>query len=116
MTGQVVGGGVGRAGTHLFEVALEQLLGAPCHHMFEMMQHADHVAQWQTAAEGGTPDWDHLFDGYAAIVDWPAASFWAEISAHYPEAKVLLSTRPADDWWKSANATIWEVSRMEPPP
>ena len=116
MTVKVVGAGVGRTGTHSLKVALEQLLGGPCYHMFEVMTHPDHVAEWQLAADGGTPDWNRLFADYVAIVDWPAASFWREIAAQYPDAKVLLSTRPSDEWWKSANATIWEASRMEPPP
>src|SRR5438105_10588951 len=116
MTIKVVGAGVGRTGTHSLKVALEQLLGGPCYHMFEVMQHPDHIAEWQLAADGGTPDWDKLFDGYTAIVDWPAASFWREIADNYPEAKVLLSSRPTDDWWRSANNTIWEVVRMPEPP
>ena len=33
----VVGAGVGRTGTHSLKVALEQLLGAPCHHMLEIL-------------------------------------------------------------------------------
>ena len=116
MTIKVVGAGVGRTGTHSLKVALEQLLGGPCYHMFEVMQHPDHIAEWQLAADGGTPDWDKLFDGYTAIVDWPAASFWREIADNYPEAKVLLSSRPTDDWWQSANNTIWEVVRTPEPP
>ena len=107
MTIKVVGAGVGRTGTHSLKVALEQLLGGPCYHMFEVMGHPDHIALWQAAADDEDPQWDRIFDGYAATVDWPAASFWREIADHYPDAKVLLSTRPTDAWWASANQTIW---------
>jgi hypothetical protein len=37
MTLKVVGAGVGRTGTHSLKIALEQLLGGPCHHMIEIL-------------------------------------------------------------------------------
>lgn len=116
MTLRIVGAGVGRTGTHSLKLALEQLLGGPCYHMFEVLAHPDDIAQWQTVADGGTVDWHALFTGYRAAVDWPAASCWREISAAFPDAKVLLSTRPTEEWWRSADRTIWEISRREPPP
>ena len=36
MTLKVVGAGVGRTGSNSLKIALEQLLAAPCHHMFEI--------------------------------------------------------------------------------
>ena len=36
MTLKVIGAGVGRTGTHSLKIALEQLLGGPCHHMVEV--------------------------------------------------------------------------------
>jgi hypothetical protein len=107
---RVVGAGLGRTGTHSLKIALEQLLGAPCYHMVEVFQHLDHVPMWQQAAEGSMPDWDVLFDGYAAAVDWPVASFWREVSEAFPDALILFSVRDPDAWWKSANATIFEAS------
>ena len=34
-------------------------------------------------------------------------AFWRELADAYPDAPVLLSTRPVDAWWKSADATIF---------
>jgi hypothetical protein len=113
---RVVGAGVGRTGTHSLKLALERLLGGPCYHMFEVLQHPDDIASWQRAAEGEMPDWHQLFADYRAAVDWPAAAYWRELAAAFPDAIVLLSTRPTDDWWRSANATIWAVSRRPSPP
>jgi hypothetical protein len=110
MTLRVVGAGLGRTGTHSLKLALEQLLGAPCYHMIEVFQHLDHVPLWQQAAEGSMPDWTALFDGYAAAVDWPVASFWREVSEAYPDALILFSVRDPDAWWKSAHATIFEAT------
>ena len=116
MSLKIVGAGLGRTGTHSLKIALEQLLGGPCYHMFEVLAHPDDIAQWQLAADGGTPDWRELFANYEAAVDWPASAYWRELSEVYPDAMVLLSSRPADEWWRSADNTIWAVSRREPPP
>jgi hypothetical protein len=96
---RVVGAGVGRTGTHSLKSALEQLLGAPCHPMVEVFQHPDGI-------EGRPVDWDALLADYAAIVDWPGASFWPELTAAYPDALVLLSVRDPEAWYRSARNTI----------
>jgi sulfotransferase family protein len=114
MSLRVVGAGLGRTGTHSLKLALEQLLGAPCYHMIEVFGHPEHIASWQQAADGNMPDWDALFDGYAAAVDWPVASFWREVSEAYPDALILLSERDPDAWWKSANDTIFNFTHRPP--
>jgi hypothetical protein len=114
---QVVGAGLGRTGTHSLKIALEQLLGAPCYHMLEVLADPARIPSWQDAIDGKPVDWDRMMDGYRAAVDWPAAAFWRELSDQYPDAIVLLSTRSsADAWWKSANDTIFEISRRPAPP
>ena len=83
--------------------------------MLETFGRPDHVILWQKAAEGVLPDWEVVFDGFVAIIDWPAAAFWHETSDQYPDAIVLLATRSdSDTWWSSANATIFEILRQEP--
>jgi hypothetical protein len=112
---EVVGAGLGRTGTNSLQLALQELLGGPCYHMLEVFGHPEHVAMWHAALDGELPDWDELFTGYVAGVDWPLCAFWREVAGTYPDALVLLSTRPVDAWWKSANATIFEVGKREPP-
>jgi hypothetical protein len=111
----VIGAGLGRTGTHSLKLALERLFGAPCYHMLEVLQQPAHIAIWQNAAAGETPRWREVFTRYRATVDWPAAAFWKELSDEYPDALVLLSVREVDDWWASADRTIFAVSRREPP-
>jgi len=114
---KVVGAGVGRTGTHSLKLALEQLLGAPCHHMVEMFSHLETIPTWQRAADGEPVDWHALLDGYAAIVDWPGGAFWPELSEEFPDAVVLLSTRTdAETWWRSADRTVFEAMRADPFP
>ena len=120
MTLRVVGAGLGRTGTHSLKLALEQLLGAPCYHMVELFERPDDVEQWRRATRDQPADWDSVFDGYAAVVDWPAASFYDLIMDAYPDALVMLSTRAdAEGWWKSASSTILPAIarvRQDPPP
>src|SRR5690348_8288097 len=104
---QVVGAGLGRTGTHSLKVALEQLLGGPCHHMVEVFPSEEQRAGWSKAAAGEAVDWDVLLGGYRAIVDWPGAAFWPELTAANPDALVLLSTRSTDSWVRSVRNTIF---------
>lgn len=108
---KVVGAGLGRTGTHSLKVALELLLGEPCYHMIEVFGHPEHVGMWHQATLGNMPDWDELFAGYGAAVDWPAAAFWEEQAQAYPEAVILLSTRDSASWWRSCDDTIFQVFR-----
>jgi hypothetical protein len=116
MTLRVVGAGLGRTGTHSLKLAFEQLLEAPCYHMMEVFGHPEDIEHWQSAADGVMPDWHRLFANYRAAVDWPASAYWSELADAFPDAIVVLSTRPTDEWWSSADRTIWEVSRRPVPP
>ena len=109
MTLKVIGAGFGRTGTLSLKIALEQLELGPCYHMSEIHQAPQRAAKWREAADGGKPDWDGIFDGYASTVDWPAAHYWRELADYYPEAKVLLSHRDAKGWYKSISNTIHKV-------
>jgi hypothetical protein len=111
----VVGAGVGRTGTHSLKLALEQLLGAPCHHMVEMLADPDQVPGWIDAIEGRPVDWSAMLERYGSIVDWPGGSFWPELSAANPDALVLLSVRDPDSWYRSASNTIFLAFDRVPP-
>lgn len=107
MTLRVVGAGVGRTGTHSLKIALEQLNGGTCHHMVECFGRPDQMEGFTRAIDGQSIDWaDHLSD-FTSIVDFPGALFWREIAAAHPDAVILLSTRPAEDWYRSASNTIF---------
>lgn len=106
MSLKVISAGFGRTGTMSLKLALEQLLGEPCHHMEEVVKNEPvQVPLWNDAVEGKA-NWRAIFNGYASAVDWPTAAFWREIHAAYPEAKMILSTRSAESWWNSFSNTI----------
>jgi hypothetical protein len=78
--------------------------------MHEVFGHPEHIPEWQRAVDGKAPDWDFMFDGYVAAVDWPVAAFYDQLMEVYPEAIVLLSCRDdGEQWWGSANATIFHA-------
>ena len=111
---QVVGAGVGRTGTHSLKIALEQLLGGPCHHMVEILGNPAQIPGWIDAVEGRPVDWSILLQDYRAIVDWPGAAFWRELHAANPDALVLLSVRDPADWYRSASDTIFLTLNPDP--
>ena len=110
MTIDVIGAGFGRTGTLSLKFALETLGLDKCYHMMEVMRNQSHAAQWRKAARGEAVDWNALYAGYQATVDWPSASFWRELREVYPEAKVILTLRDSQQWYASVMNTIWKFS------
>ena len=107
MTLKVIGAGFGRTGTTSIKAALEQLGFAQCYHMQEVIKNPSHVAIWNATMAGKPVDWDALFAGYQATVDWPACDFTQELMAKYPDAKVLLTVRDPEKWYDSCRNTIY---------
>lgn len=103
----VVGAGFGRTGTLSIKHALERLGFDKCYHMLEVGGHPGHRALWSAARRGEPVDGDALFEGYRAAVDWPSCDFWRELADHYPQSKVLLSTRDSERWYESIRNTIY---------
>ena len=103
---EVIGTGFGRTGTNSLKLALEQLGFGPCHHMYEIRDHPEQLALWESAAHGGVVDWDVVFAGYSSCVDWPSARYWRELCSKYPKAKVLHSIRDEEKWITSVHKTI----------
>ena len=72
---KVIGAGLGRTGTLSLKVALERLGFDKTYHMSEVIAHPQHVPVWDAAGRGEPVDWEALFRGYQAIVDWPGCHF-----------------------------------------
>ncbi len=103
---KVIGSGLGRTGTKSMQTALNMLGVGPTHHMVEVFAHPESIPLWVAAGQG-KPDWDAIFDGYGAMVDYPGAAYWRELAAYYPDAKVLHTVRDPDKWFDSTQATIF---------
>ena len=111
MTLRLIGAGFGRTGTLSLKSAIETLGAGPCYHMLEVASHPGHAGLWHSAADGLPTDWDALFSGFEATVDWPACYFWRQLAKRYPAARVLLSVRDPERWYKSVHDTIYQVLR-----
>jgi sulfotransferase family protein len=111
---RVVGAGFPRTGTKSLKEALERLLGGRCYHMVEVFEHLEHVPVWRDTLAGRPPVWNDFLVEYAAAVDWPASAFWRELVEANPDALIVLSVRDdAEAWWRSADRTIFTVTRRE---
>lgn len=102
----VIGAGFGRTGTMSTKLALEALGLGPCHHMEEVFANPAQLPHWRAAVDKLSVDWDEAFAGYHSAVDWPSSHYWRELAEYYPDAKILLSVRPAEVWWNSFSHTI----------
>ena len=105
---KLIGAGLPRTGTLSQKVALEMLGLGPCYHMVNDLADLDEAPRWQDALDGGSP-FDQIFDGFQSTVDWPGSFFYRQLAEHYPDAKVLLSTRDPESWERSMRDTIWGI-------
>lgn len=103
----VIGAGFGRTGTMSLKIALEMLGFGPCYHMVEVLRAPAAAEYWAAAAEGQKVDWDQVFAGYASTTDWPACDYWRELMDHAPAAKLILTVRDAEGWFRSTQNTIF---------
>jgi Sulfotransferase domain len=107
MTLKVIGAGFGRTGTLSLKAALDELGLGPCYHMVEVNARPEHDAMWLALARGEASDWRPMLKGYASTVDWPTTYFWKELAAANPQAKIILTLRDPEAWYRSAAATIF---------
>ncbi len=109
---KVIGAGLGRTGTLSLKLALEHLGFGPCYHMSEVFAGVRRNLPLWVAAGRGQPDWDAIFDGYLSTTDYPGCTYWRELAEHYPDAKVVLSTRDPDSWFDSVSNTIFHPDHL----
>ena len=108
----IIGAGLPRTGTESLKRALEILDYGPCYHMVDVIAHPAHLAVWESAS--ADTDWDQLFAGYRAAVDFPAMYHWQQLAARYPQARVILGVRDAAAWYASITATVLAAVKIIP--
>lgn len=109
---KVIGAGLPRTATLTQKIALEMLGFGPCYHMVNVLADLTLTSGWEVAL-AGQANWDKVFDGFNSAVDYPAAFFYRELLAAYPDAKVVLSVRDGRAWARSMHDTIWGVQYDE---
>jgi hypothetical protein len=106
---KVLGAGFGRTGTTSLRDALN-MLGFKCYHMQEVLRtkanSKPHPNLWVEAANGQIKDYDVIFkenqgdEPYRATIDWPSTTVWEDIWKQYPNAKIILTERDSESWYK----------------
>ncbi|KAH7355089.1 NAD dependent epimerase/dehydratase [Rhexocercosporidium sp. MPI-PUGE-AT-0058] len=96
--------------------ALKKLGYVNVHHMFTVFGTPGEADKWLALLKikyegaGGEAITREMFDDVLgdcdAITDLPSAIFARELIALYPEAKVILTTRSTESWYKSMLSTI----------
>ena len=102
---EIIGAGFGRTGTISLRVALEHLGFVKCHHMMSLQEQRSLAKAWHDVALKGARNWDEIFEGFRATVDWPSTAYYKELMAHYPAARVVLTVRDPDGL--PGNAPPW---------
>ena len=119
MTLKVIGAGLGRTGTLSLKLALEHIGFGPCYHMSEMLsQMRSHLPQWVDTARGNA-ECASIFAGYLSTCDYPGCTYWRELAAAFPDAKIVLTVRDPESWFESVSATIFSAghrARLEGDP
>ncbi|CAK8671567.1 unnamed protein product [Clavelina lepadiformis] len=97
---KVIVAGFSKTGTKSLNAALTQL-GYKVYDFPEHFWFAN--AEWEKMMTfGGSPEKiRQLHEDVDACCDLPAAYFWDELLKLFPQAKVVLTKRDEDDWWRS---------------
>ncbi len=111
---KVIGAGQGRTGTMSLKHALEELGFGPCHHMIELIGHPEQFRFWERIFDDEPVDFEEVYAGYNSAVDAPTCFIYRQLAERYPDAKVILTLRDPESWWRSAQATVMsERLRMQ---
>lgn len=109
---KVIGVGLGRTGTNSLKESLNILGFGPCYHMSEIYESIDDEKLWLEVYKCDNDGiFNKIFKKYNSTVDNPSTYFYKRLIKLYPEAKVVLTIRDVNDWYKSAKNTIYPESK-----
>ncbi len=114
MSIKIIGAGMPRTGTNTLKQSLEQLGYKHVYHMKELLVNPDKLHYWKTLDETGDTDWDALYEGYDGTVDFPGYPWYKEHMKRYPDAKVILTVRDFEAWYKSVDSTVFRAGPQTP--
>jgi hypothetical protein len=106
---KIIGAGLGRTGTMSLKNALEQLGYSKCYHMSELLKDTSRLKYWKQLHKEGHTDFAALFEGFQSITDNPGCLYYKAFFKQYPDAKVILTIRNAEQWYESTSKTIYGV-------
>ena len=108
--------GWGRTGTRSLKYALEYLNSEPSYHMQNILLNKKDATLWHNLIFNKSAhknfDWETIFKGYGACLDFPSCNYYKELMDFYPDAKVILTVRDDDSWIKSWNVLNNKVLKL----
>ena len=114
MSIKIIGAGFPRTGTTTLKRSLETLGLKKVYHMKELLVNPTMLHYWKTLDETGDTDWDGLYNGYDATVDFPGYPWYKQHMKRYPDAKIILTIRDFESWYKSVTSTVWKAGPQTP--
>ena len=104
---KVICAGWGRTGTRSLKYALEYLTSRPSYHMQNILLNKNDATLWHDLIfkndNNNGFNWETIFKGYGACLDFPSCNYYKELMEFYPDAKVILTIRDDESWMKSWN-------------
>jgi len=101
----IIVAGWGRTGTRSVKFVLEHLLNKPCYHMQNILLSREESLKWYKffILKNKEINWNLIFNGYGACLDFPSCNYYKDLMVKYPNAKVILTQRDPESWIKSWN-------------
>ena len=106
---KIICAGLSKTGTKSLASAL-RILG---YEIYDFPEHTNiHLDEWiRIYCDGKAPDFVSMYSGVDGVTDLPAAFWFEEILACFPEAKVILTLRDNDDVWVQSWAQHLHMTR-----
>ncbi|CAK8677506.1 uncharacterized protein LOC143446744 [Clavelina lepadiformis] len=98
---KVVVAGYTKTGTKSMSAALSELGFNVYDYLDHFWYHGDKWAKILSSSGGSIEDFKEMYHSVDAVTDSPAYKFWEEILQAFPDAKVILTSRDEDSWYKS---------------
>ncbi len=109
MSIKIIGAGFPRTGTTTLKKALETLGYKDTYHFKDLIANPKKLKHWKELEEKGLTNFEQLFDGFQATVDFPGYPYYKILMEKYPDAKVILTKREVDKWYESTLKTVWKA-------
>jgi len=102
---KIICAGWGRTGTRSLKRALSILNGEPSYHMQNILLNKKDAKLWHDSIflHKEKFDWEKIYKGFGACLDFPSCNYYKELMEAYPDAKVILTVRDDESWIKSWN-------------
>ena len=109
MSIKIIGAGFPRTGTTTLKKALETLGYNETYHFKDLIANPKKLKYWKELENKGETNFEELFQGFKATVDFPGYPYYKILLKKYPDAKVILTKRDFEDWYESTLKTVWKA-------